>query len=135
MTADENARNKPAPPAEKERMELTVARLLNLGLLLSTLVIVSGGVLLVIEQGATPIDFKNLHGQALTLASVPSIVVAAATLDARAVIEIGLLLLVATPIARVALSIFLFLKKADYLYVGITGAVLAILLFAVSGNH
>jgi len=118
-----------------EKMELTVARLLNMGLLISTLVIVFGGILLISEQGSTPIDFKTLQGEPLTLASIPTIALAAVSLDARAVIEIGLLLLVATPVARVALSLILFWRKADYLYVGITGAVLAILLFAVSGNH
>ena len=118
-----------------EKMELTVARLLNMGLLISTLVIVFGGILLISEQGSTPIDFKTLQGEPLTLASIPTIALAAGSLDARAVIEIGLLLLVATPVARVALSLILFWRKADYLYVGITGAVLAILLFAVSGNH
>jgi len=117
------------------QMELTVARLLNIGLIVSTVVIVLGGALLIGEQGSTPIDFKSLHGEPLTLASVPTIVAAALTFDARAVIQIGLLLLVATPIARVTLSLILFLKRADYLYVGITGAVLTILIFAVSGNH
>ncbi|MBS2005797.1 MAG: DUF1634 domain-containing protein [Cyanobacteria bacterium SZAS TMP-1] len=121
--------------ADNKDMQLTVSRMLNLGLVLSSLVVLIGGVLLMVERGSIPIDFKALHGEALTLASLPAIVARALSFEPTAVIQIGLFLLVATPFARVALSIVLFLKKADYLYVGITSLVLLILIFAVSGNH
>ena len=48
----------------------------------------------------------------------------------QAIVMAGLLLLVATPVARVALSILIFLIEKDRLYVVITAAVLAILLVA-----
>ena len=56
----------------------------------------------------------------------------------RTIIVAGLLVLIATPVARVVFSIFIFIRERDRLYVAITSAVLLILLFgfavgAVSG--
>ena len=45
----------------------------------------------------------------------------------RALIQLGLLLLIATPVARVAFSVFAFERQRDWTYVGITLFVLAVL--------
>jgi uncharacterized membrane protein len=45
--------------------------------------------------------------------------------------QLGLLLLIATPIARVAFSIFAFALERDWLYVGLTTVVFAVLLFSI----
>jgi uncharacterized membrane protein len=47
------------------------------------------------------------------------------------IIDLGLVLLLATPVARVVISIFLFLDERRYAFVAITAAVLAILLFSM----
>ena len=47
----------------------------------------------------------------------------------RMIIIAGLLVLIATPVARVVFSIFIFMREGDRLYVAITSAVLLILLF------
>jgi uncharacterized membrane protein len=51
------------------------------------------------------------------------------------VIQLGLLLLVATPIARVALSLIGFFRQGDRKYVVITAIVLGILLFSLVGGR
>jgi uncharacterized membrane protein len=50
--------------------------------------------------------------------------------QAEDIIEIGLISLVATPVLLVFLSILLFLRSGDYLYVAITSLVLTVLLLA-----
>jgi uncharacterized membrane protein len=47
----------------------------------------------------------------------------------RAIITAGLLVLIATPVARVAFSIVIFAREGDRIYVAITSTVLLILLF------
>ena len=44
------------------------------------------------------------------------------------------MLLIATPIARVALSVLVFLLERDWLYVGITLVVLALLTYSLLGG-
>ncbi len=48
-----------------------------------------------------------------------------------AIIELGLLILLATPIVRVAASILLFAAEKDMIYVALTVFVLAVLLFSI----
>lgn len=50
----------------------------------------------------------------------------------QAIVMAGLLVLIATPVARVALSVFVFVKVRDRLFAGITFAVLMILLVSFS---
>jgi uncharacterized membrane protein len=49
----------------------------------------------------------------------------------RGWIQLGLLLLIATPVARVAFSVYAFARQRDFLYVGVTLIVLTVLLFGL----
>jgi uncharacterized membrane protein len=51
----------------------------------------------------------------------------------RGIIQLGLLFLIATPVARVVFSIFAFSVQRDRLYVVVTLTVLAILMFSLTG--
>jgi len=64
-------------------------------------------------------------------ASLTSIGSGLASLDPSSIIQLGFLVLLATPVARVALSLFLFVAEKNRLYVYLTAAVLAILLFSM----
>jgi uncharacterized membrane protein len=63
--------------------------------------------------------------------SLASIATGLGSLDPFSVIELGFLVLLATPVARVALSLFLFAAEKDRMYVYLTAAVLVILLFSM----
>ena len=69
------------------------------------------------------------------LRSVTGIVRSALGGNSLGVIQLGLLLLIATPVARVALSLVGFVRQADRTYVLITTVVLAILLFSLAGGR
>jgi uncharacterized membrane protein len=64
-------------------------------------------------------------------ASLTSIGSGLASLDPSSIIQIGFLVLLATPVARVALSLFMFAAERDRKFVYLTAAVLAILLFSI----
>jgi uncharacterized membrane protein len=64
-------------------------------------------------------------------ASLGAIASGILSLDPAAIIQLGFLILLATPVARVALSLFLFATEKDRLYVYITASVLMILLFSM----
>ena len=59
----------------------------------------------------------------------------ALVLSGRGLIQLGLLILIATPIARVAFSFFAFLYQRDWLYVVVTLMVLGLLLYSLVGGH
>ena len=69
------------------------------------------------------------HGNfPVSLASIASGLLA---LDPLSIIALGFLVLLATPVARVALSLFLFAAERDRKFVYLTATVLAILLFSI----
>jgi uncharacterized membrane protein len=68
------------------------------------------------------------------LDSVHGVVGGALELRSRWVVQLGLLLLIATPIARVGLSLAAFARQRDGTYVAITALVLALLLFSLLGG-
>jgi uncharacterized membrane protein len=64
-----------------------------------------------------------------------SLVVAATNLKGQAIIQLGIVLLIATPILRVICSTIGFALEKDYLYVGISLLVLLIIFASMMGGR
>jgi uncharacterized membrane protein len=73
-------------------------------------------------------------GQPAELRSVRSVVAGALALRGQWVIQLGLLVLIATPIARVAFALLAFARQRDGIYVAVSALVLAVLLFSLFGG-
>lgn len=127
------------PPAPGERsprwsdheVEQLVGRLLQVGVLLATVVVLAGGAMLIAAHGGSVVDFRAFRGESSTLRSVSAAARGASTLDPRGMVQLGLVLLIATPVARVALTLIAFLIQRDRLYVALTAIVLVLLLFGL----
>jgi uncharacterized membrane protein len=117
-----------------QRIEVIIGSLLRAGVILAASVVLIGGVLYLARHGHETIDYTNFHGEPEALKSIPPVVRGVAAGRARAIIQLGLLLLIATPIARVLFSAIAFALEKDYLYVVITLIVLAILLYSLLGS-
>ena len=107
------------------RLEQIVGNLLRAGVMLSASVVLAGGVWYLAAHGATIQDYHTFHG---VRGKMPWTQALPAPLTT---IQIGLLLLIATPVARVAFSIAAFALERDRMYVGITLVVLAILAYSL----
>jgi uncharacterized membrane protein len=108
--------------------------LLRSGVLLSAFVVAIGAVMFLFHHGIQHPHFALFQGQPLELRSVGTIVVAAFHLQPLAIIQFGLLLLIATPITRVLFSLLGFMVQRDWIYIGITAVVLSLLLFGLFGG-
>lgn len=111
-----------------ERMDRLIGGLLRAGVLLAAAVGLAGGILFLTAHGGLRADFGVFRGQPASLRSVAGVVQGVVVGDRRALIQLGLLLLIATPIARVALSLVAFARQRDRTYVAVTAIVLAVLL-------
>jgi uncharacterized membrane protein len=118
------------PPPDEERFEQFLGNILRAGVLLAGAVVLLGGALYLARHGHEKPDHKVFHGEPADLRNPMSIVEKAVLLSGSGVIQLGLLLLIATPVARVVFSVFGFLRERDYLYVTLTLIVLAILLYS-----
>jgi len=125
-------------PVQKEwtdqKIENIVGNLLRAGVILSAVVVLCGGVIYLIKYGHVPPDYRIFRGEPTDLKSVSGIVRDAFALHSRGIIQLGLLLLIATPVARVAFSIFGFAEEKDRMYVTFTLIVLLILLYSLIGS-
>ena len=116
------------------RVEGIIGNLLRAGVILSALVVLAGGTVYLIRHGHSAADYRVFRGEPTELRHIGGIVRDALALHGRGIIQFGLLLLIATPIARVAFSIFGFAAEKDRMYVAFTLLVLLILLYSLVGS-
>ena len=116
------------------RVETIVGNLLRIGVTLSALIILAGGMIFLVRHGTEPASYRIFRGEPSDLRHVRGIVRTALALRGRGIIQLGLLLLIATPIARVAFSLFGFAEEKDWMYMAFTAIVLIILLYSLVGT-
>ena len=118
----------------EERVERIIATLLRAGVLLAAAMIVAGGAVYLWRHGREHPGLATFHDVPGQLKHPASIARGALEGGGRPLIQLGLLLLIATPVARVAFSVFAFVQQRDWTYVGITLIVLAVLLYSLAGG-
>lgn len=115
-----------------DRLEQMVGTLLRGGVLLSALVVLAGGVWWLAETGRAAPAYRRFQAEPAELRHVGLLVTGLAHPRPEIIIQLGLLLLIATPVARVALALVAFALERDYTYVVLTAVVLAVLLFSLA---
>jgi len=115
-------------------IEEIVGTLLRVGVSLSAFVVAIGAAIYLARHGREPANYGVFHGEPSDLRSLSGIVRDAFRLRGRGIIQLGLLLLIATPVARVAFSIWGFAEEHDRLYMIFTGIVLIVLLYSLLGS-
>ena len=131
-----NNHKRPLTTAEwyEEQVENTIAQLLHGGVLLSACVVILGAVLYLGSSPMARVSYHIFNGEPEQLKIVHGIVRWAVSGHSRGIMQLGLLLLIATPIARVIFSIFAFAIEGDRMYVTFTLIVLAVLLYSLFGS-
>ena len=118
-------------PWSDHEIEQVIGRLLQVGVLLASAVVLVGGALLLIRHGGEPSALSVFRGAASHLRSVTGAFRGLLEGNPRAIVQFGIVLLIATPVARVALTLVAFAVQRDRLYVGLTSLVLALLLYGL----
>jgi uncharacterized membrane protein len=117
--------------AEETAVERMVSFVLRGGVLAAAAVTAAGGALYLARHGNEPVDYRAFNGEPASLRSLAGIVRGAAAGRSEWIIAVGLLLLIATPIARVAVLFGLFTRERDRLYMAVSAIVLAVLLMSL----
>jgi uncharacterized membrane protein len=114
-------------------MDRLIGGLLRGGVILSAAVTLAGGVWYLIQRGGAMPRDRVFHAGPEDLRSVSGVLRGVAAGHSASLIQLGLLLLMATPVARVALSVYAFASEGDRTYVILTLIVLTALAFSLSG--
>jgi len=110
-----------------EKMDNVVGNLLRVGVSLSGAIVLTGGLVYLVRHGSEMPAYHVFRGEPADLRTLRGIVQDACSLGGRGIIQLGLLLLIATPIARVAYLVYAFARPGDRLYALIALIVLLLL--------
>ncbi len=123
------------PALTDERMDRIISAILSAGVGIAALVVLAGGIYYLAKHGGQLPQYRSFHGQPPQLRTLPGIVDFALSSHSRGIIEVGLLLLIATPIARVLFSVAAFALQRDRTYIIITLVVLTVLICNLIGGY
>ncbi len=114
-------------------VQQAVGNLLRIGVLVAAAVVLAGGAVYLWHHGLGLADYRVFRGEPLYLGQAGRLVRDAVSGGGRSIMMLGLLILIATPIARVAFTAIAFAFERDRTYVLVALLVLALLLKSLVG--
>jgi uncharacterized membrane protein len=117
-----------------ERVESIIGKFLRIGVTMAAGVVGIGGIVYLFRHGFDLVQYSVFRGEPSDLRNGAGILKGVFAFQGRSVIQLGVLMLIATPVLRVAFSVLAFGLQRDRAYVLITFLVLGILLFSLAGG-
>jgi uncharacterized membrane protein len=115
-------------------IKTAIGWVLRTGVFLSIAIVFFGGIIYIYRHGHTIADYRTFKGVP-KFVQLGGIINGVLTFRGQAIIQGGIILLIATPIIRVVFSAIGFMLEKDYLYVGITLLVLLIIFISMFSGH
>lgn len=119
---------------DSEKMDTIIGNLLRTGVGLAAALVFTGGLIYLFRHGAETPGYAVFRGEPADLRTLTGILHDVQSLRGRGIIQLGLLVLIATPIARVAFLAYVFTRQRDMLYTAVALIVLALLAFSLFGQ-
>ena len=116
-------------------MQLLLGHILRFGTIISISIVFLGGVIYLMRHGHTVANYQKFKGIPAFVQYPAGIVNGILNFKGQAIIQFGIILLIATPILRIIVSAISFVLERDYLYVGISLLVLLIIFISMSNGH
>lgn len=113
-------------------IEIALGNLLRWGVILSSVVVLIGGIIYLSHHGGTLPDYKTFLGLLQPYHSLSTIFSGVKELKGEAIVQLGVILLIATPVARIVFSIIGFIREKDILYIFIALIVLGIIIASLA---
>jgi len=114
-----------------KKLEVIIGHTLRIGVVTAATIVLIGGVYYLIEHGLTAPHYHTFRAATMPSDNLAGVVRNIRALSSYGVIQLGLLVLIATPILRVILSVIAFALERDALYVAATLMVLTVLLYSL----
>lgn len=116
-------------------IQALIGNVLRAGTVISISIVFIGGIVYLYRHGQTVAGYQVFTGVPDFLQHPGSLITSAFNLRGQAIIQLGIILLIATPILRVICSAVGFAIEKDYLYVGISILVLLIIFASLLNGH
>jgi uncharacterized membrane protein len=115
-------------------IQSAIGWVLRTGVFLSIAIVLFGGTIYIYRSGHVITNYSTFKGVP-EFVQLGGIIQGILSLRGRAIIQGGIILLIATPVIRVLFSAIGFVLEKDYLYTGITILVLLILFISMLSGH
>jgi uncharacterized membrane protein len=116
-------------------MEQFIGLQLRYGVIISSVIVLIGGVLYLSQSGQLPLPaYHTFIGTKGGFTSFREILAGLKSGQARGIIQFGVMVLIATPILRIAFSLLGFVLEKDKMYILITAVVLAVMMVSIFGG-
>jgi uncharacterized membrane protein len=116
-------------------MQVIIGWVLRLGVLISITIVFLGGIIYLWRHGHMLTHYAIFKGVPVFLQTPGGVINGIFNFRGQAIIQAGIILLIATPVMRVIFSAIGFIMEKDYLYMGITLLVLAIIFISMLSGH
>lgn len=118
-------------PADDQKLEVAIAHMLRIGVVIAALLVFIGGIMYLARTNAPLPDYAQFHPFASDTRSLSAVVAGITMLRPESLIQLGILLLIATPVLRVIFCIVGFAMERDWLYVSVSLTVFAVLIYSL----
>jgi len=123
-----------SPAVDEGKIENTMGNLLRAGVLTAAAVVLLGGIFFLLKHGGDLPDYHTFTGEPPDYTSFSGIFRSVLTLMPQGIIQLGLMLLIVTPVARVLFALLAFMRERDRNFIVITFMVLVFLLYGFLGG-
>jgi uncharacterized membrane protein len=116
---------------QERDVEMFIGQQLRWGVITSSIIAFIGGVIYLVKNGGNTPAYTEFVGAPAYVRHMPGILKRITQFDGIAIIQLGVVVLLATPIIRIAFSVLAFAMERDWLYVAITLIVLSVITFSI----
>jgi len=114
-----------------QKMEAEMGLLLRAGVVVACTLMLAGGVLYMLRYGGERESFAIFHGEPASIESVRGIWREVRAGSARGIIQLSVLIMIATPVMRVAFAVYGFARQRHWLFTAVSLTVLGLLAFGL----
>lgn len=97
--------------------EIMLGNMLKIGVIISSSITIFGGILFLLNHGTEIPNYHIFNESSFNFSSLKNLYVDVIALNSEVIMELGILLLIATPIIRILFSVFAYAFEKDYMYV------------------
>jgi uncharacterized membrane protein len=112
------------------RMEIAIGHMLRVGVTTAAIIVLAGAILYLAHAAGPAPNYRVFHGEVSSPLNLAPVFDGIRNWKSDSIIQLGILVLIATPIVRVLFCVVGFAAQKDSLYVAVSGTVLAVLLYS-----
>ena len=111
-------------------MVIILSNILRSGVFIAGAIVIIGAFFFLVRHGSEVPNYQIFKPDTFSLSDFKDLFKGIIALRSASIMELGILMLIATPVLRVCFSVLAFIYEEDYLYVVFTIIVLLVLIFS-----